>query len=141
MRASRPLPGGLIHRTAHWRVEHCVGPFGLGALVVKPVRHVVHLAELTTGEATELGPLLVKTADVVTKLSRPEQVYVSLWSHAAGKPDHVHFVLQPITTALVERFGARGTRLQMAMLEAGEWPDPGQVEIFATQARTAFAHA
>jgi hypothetical protein len=31
-----PLPGGLIHRTAYWRVEHCIGPLGLGTLTVEP---------------------------------------------------------------------------------------------------------
>ena len=29
-------PGGLIFETGGWRVEHCVGPLGLGTLVVKP---------------------------------------------------------------------------------------------------------
>lgn len=27
-----PLPGGRIHETTHWLVEHCVGPLGLGTL-------------------------------------------------------------------------------------------------------------
>jgi hypothetical protein len=25
-----PLPGGLVHATDRWRVEHCLGPPGLG---------------------------------------------------------------------------------------------------------------
>ncbi len=29
-----PLPGGTIHRTQNWTVEHCVGPLGVGSLVV-----------------------------------------------------------------------------------------------------------
>jgi hypothetical protein len=29
----RPLPGGLIHSTESWLVEHCVGPLGLGDIV------------------------------------------------------------------------------------------------------------
>jgi hypothetical protein len=36
-----PLPGGLIHETSRWRVEHCVGPLGVGTLIVKPKRHVL----------------------------------------------------------------------------------------------------
>ncbi|MCU1427339.1 MAG: hypothetical protein JWL83_1339, partial [Actinomycetia bacterium] len=52
----RPLPGGQIFRTDHWLVEHCVGPLGLGTLVVKPERHVTSVAGLTDDEAIELGP-------------------------------------------------------------------------------------
>ena len=48
-----PLPGGLIHRTGGWLVEHCVGPLGLGTLIVKPGRHVTAVADLTQGEAAE----------------------------------------------------------------------------------------
>jgi hypothetical protein len=51
-------PGGVIHETPHWVVEHCVGPLGPGTLVVKPKRHVVHVADLSSEEADELGPLL-----------------------------------------------------------------------------------
>jgi hypothetical protein len=31
-----PLPGGRIHETTHWLVEHCVGPLAVGTLIVKP---------------------------------------------------------------------------------------------------------
>jgi len=30
----QPLPGGVIHQTESWLVEHCVGPLGLGTLIV-----------------------------------------------------------------------------------------------------------
>jgi hypothetical protein len=30
------LPGGVIAATKHWRLEHCVGPLGVGTLIVKP---------------------------------------------------------------------------------------------------------
>jgi diadenosine tetraphosphate (Ap4A) HIT family hydrolase len=50
----RPLPGGQIFRTDHWLVEHCVGPLGLGTLIVKPKRHVTSVAGLTGDEAAEL---------------------------------------------------------------------------------------
>lgn len=42
----RDLPGGLIHETPHWRVEHCIGPLGVGTLVVKPLRHVERVLAL-----------------------------------------------------------------------------------------------
>jgi ATP adenylyltransferase len=60
------LPGGRIHETTHWRVEHCVGPLGLGTLIVKPRRHVTRVADITDDEAAELGPLLRATSRVAT---------------------------------------------------------------------------
>ncbi len=60
---TRELPGGLIHATAHWRVEHCVGPLGIGTLIVKPIRHVTQVADLDDEEADELGPLLRRTTE------------------------------------------------------------------------------
>ena len=92
-----PLPGGVIHDSGKWLVEHCVGPLGVGTLVVKPKRHVVHVADLDEQETAELGPLLRATADVTSRLTAAEQVYVCLWSHRGGVPVHVHFVVQPVT--------------------------------------------
>jgi hypothetical protein len=37
----RDLPGGRIHDTRHWIVQHSIGPLGVGTLVVKPRRHVL----------------------------------------------------------------------------------------------------
>ncbi len=33
------LPGGLVHATDRWPVEHCLGPPGLGTWIVKSKRH------------------------------------------------------------------------------------------------------
>jgi len=52
------VPGGVIHATDHWIVDHCFGPLGVGTLIVKPKRHVVHVWNLTEGETAELGPVL-----------------------------------------------------------------------------------
>ncbi len=41
----RPLPGGRIDDTAHWLVDHCVGPLGVGTLVVRPKRHVLPVSD------------------------------------------------------------------------------------------------
>ena len=73
-----PLPGGRIHETTHWLVEHCVGPLGLGSLIVKPRRHVTSVADLSAEEASELGPLL-RTASMfaegeVTPADRIEEI-------------------------------------------------------------------
>ncbi|MDA3626537.1 hypothetical protein OU415_13910 [Saccharopolyspora sp. WRP15-2] len=112
-----------MHETRHWVVEHCVGPLGVGTLLVKPFRHVLHLAEVSAGESAELGPLLQRVAAAVEEVVRPEQVYTCLWSHSGGVPGHVHFVVQPATRDLMARFGAYGPALQVAMFGAGEVPD------------------
>jgi len=64
-----PLPGGIIHETSYWLVEHSVGSLGVGTLIVKPRRHVTRVAQLEQAEAEELGPLLQQTAAVVDDLA------------------------------------------------------------------------
>ncbi len=130
------LPGGSIYRTGEWEVEHCTGPLGIGTLIVKPRRHVVHVADLTAAETTELGPLLQRAASVVTELAQPEQVYVCLWSHG---PVHIHFVVQPVDGNLMADFSAHGPKLQLAMFESAQQPDDVQVGDFAEAARRLFA--
>lgn len=130
-----PLPGGLIHETAGWRVEHCVGPLGVGTLVVKPKRHVHYLADLDPRESQELGPLLTQTASVVARLTDAAQVYCCLWSHG---PVHLHFVVQPELDDVVAEHGVYGPRMQAAMFARGEAIDVGAATAFAHQAREAF---
>ncbi|MFC8197459.1 HIT family protein [Streptomyces sp. NPDC057298] len=121
------LPGGTVLRTPLWVVEHCVGPLPLGTLVVKPLRHVLHVADLTPDESAELGPLLRRVTTAVTAVTCPEQVYVCLWSHAGAVPGHIHFVVQPALTADLERYGAYGPALQTAMFAGGAVPDVAAV--------------
>ncbi|GAA4620906.1 hypothetical protein GCM10023196_006710 [Actinoallomurus vinaceus] len=135
---ARPLPGGRIRESSGWVVEHCVGPLGVGTVVVKPLRHVVHVADLDEAESAALGPLLRRTAAAVTEVVRPEQVYVCLWSHAGGVPGHIHFVVQPIIKADMTRFNAGGPELQTAMFRAGEFPDEYEVEEVCMRLRDAF---
>lgn len=134
----RALPGGRIHESAHWIVEHCVGPLGVGALLVKPARHVTGVGELRDDEAAEMGPLLQQSARVVDELVRPEQVYVGLWSHAGRRRVHIHFVVQPATTAAIESLGDYGPALQARMFERAQLPTPHEVELFAERARELF---
>ena len=123
-----PLPGGRIYETPHWLVEHCVGPLGVGTLIVKPKRHVVHVWELTDDEATELGPLLRETSRVAAELVSPEQVYVCLWSHG---PAHIHFVVQPVMRTQMEELEAHGPQLQVEMFDRNEMPPKPEVEAIA----------
>jgi diadenosine tetraphosphate (Ap4A) HIT family hydrolase len=137
----RDLPGGRIHATASWVVEHCVGPLGLGTLIVKPARHVLRVAELTADESLELGPLLQLTCAAITTVVRPDQVYVTLWSHPHGRPAHIHFVLQPVSSEQVDRFHATGPTLQAAMFAAPTMPADADITTIADQIRAAFAAA
>lgn len=134
-----PLPGGVIHEGSHWLVEHCVGPLGVGTLLVKPKRHVTRVAKLTEEEAAELGPLLRRTAAAVDRLLKPEQVYTWLFSDAGGRPVHIHYVVQPATRSAMDEFGAYGPELLTAMFARGEQPASDDVARFAEKAREIFS--
>lgn len=133
-----PLPGGLIHGTPRWLVEHCIGPLEVGTLIVKPRRHVTRVSKLSGAESAELGLLLVRAAAVVDALAEPEQVYVCLWSHAGGVPVHIHWVVQPVTRALMDRYGVLGPALQRSMFDERREPPLAEVELFAERARDTF---
>jgi diadenosine tetraphosphate (Ap4A) HIT family hydrolase len=135
---TRDAPGGCIHETAHWFIDHCIGPLGVGSLIVKPKRHVVHVADLEAEEAAELGPHLRQATAVVAELVEPDQVYVTLWSHAGGVPGHIHFVVQPVTHAQMDEFGMYGPALQVEMFARREVPDPDAAAAFAERARAAW---
>ncbi len=128
-----------MYRTSHWLVEHCVGPLGLGTLVVKPTRHVTAVADLTEAEAVELGPLLQRSSSVASHLVDAEQVYNCLWSHAGGKPAHIHYVVQPVTKDQIDAIGMYGPSLQTAMFASNACPSSEDVERIAVEARRLFS--
>jgi diadenosine tetraphosphate (Ap4A) HIT family hydrolase len=130
------VPGGPIFETPAWRVEHCVGPLGVGTLVVKPKRHVLRVSALDGAEASQMGPVLWNTAAAVEHLTEAKQVYVCLWSHG---PVHLHYVVQPELTEVVERFGGHGPRLQAAMFDGAQPLDLQRAAEFAARARCWFA--
>jgi diadenosine tetraphosphate (Ap4A) HIT family hydrolase len=129
----RELPGGVIQETAGWVVEHCVGPLGVGTLVIKPKRHLTHIWELTEQEALELGPLMRLASIALDELLAPEQVYATLWSHAGGTPVHIHWVLQPVGADRPKDLF--GPHLQVAMFDRGEAPRPAEIETVASELR------
>ncbi len=135
------LPGGRIHTTGHWAVEHCIGPFGVGALIVKPLRHCLRVGELTAEETAELGPLLQRSTSTIEAIVEPDQVYVCLWSHAGWTPGHIHFVLQPSWNKLSQEHQKPGPFLQIDMLKSGQTPPRDEVEAFAERARQLLSKA
>jgi diadenosine tetraphosphate (Ap4A) HIT family hydrolase len=132
----RDLAGGEIHSTTHWSVSHCVGPLGVGTIILAPKRHVLHVWDLDVDESVELGPLLRRCADVVRELTGPDQIYVCLWSHAGGEPGHIHFVVQPVPQPGPD--GPKGPALQMKMFDEGVLPDRDEVAAFCDRARALF---
>jgi hypothetical protein len=101
------------------------------------------VGDLDAGTAAELGILLRDTTRVVEAICQPEQTYVSLWSHAAASPGtarkHLHFVVQPVTAALVVQYGGlRSEQLQARIMASGEGPAVAEVERFCDQARALF---
>ncbi len=131
----RELTGGTIYRSENWAVEHCVGPLGVGTLIVKPVRHVLALGELTPNERAEMGPLLGAASECVQTLTSAGQVYTCLWSHAGWEAVHVHFVVQPSFQRYRDRYPGPGPNLQSAMFKEGNLPPSDDVRRFADAAR------
>jgi diadenosine tetraphosphate (Ap4A) HIT family hydrolase len=131
-------PGGAIASSERWIVDHCVGPLGVGTLIVRPHRHVEHVGDLDEDEASELGPLLRRAAAVVDELVRPSQVYVCLWSHQEREPGHIHFVVQPVTAELMDRYDLHGPGLQKAMFDARDQQTDEAMAEFADAARAAW---
>lgn len=134
------VPGGRIADVGGWVVEHCIGPLGIGTVVVKPARHVVHLADLDADEVAQLGPALTSVARAVSEAATeageaPSQVYATLWSHADREPGHIHFVVQPVGQQVMERFDAHGPRLQLRMFDADEPMDPAEMAAAADRVR------
>jgi ATP adenylyltransferase len=135
----RPLPGGIVHQTTSWVVNHVVGSMNLGTLIVGPREHLVSVADLDDRATAELGPLLRDAARVVEALCEPEQTYVCLWSHGVSARKHLHIAVQPVTADVVARYGGlRSERLQARMMASGDEPDAAAVERFCDQARELF---
>src|ERR1700687_623743 len=114
----QPLPGGTIHSTKRWVVEHCIGPLGVGTLIVKPLRHVTRFAHLTPEEAAEFGPLLHAVTRALGEELGPDQTYICQWSHAGWVAGHIHFVVQPAWNADSGRFARPGPFMQVEMFRA-----------------------
>jgi diadenosine tetraphosphate (Ap4A) HIT family hydrolase len=86
-------PGGTIAESEYWHADHCIGPFGVGALVVKTKEHVESLWELPDGAAAELGPFLRRISGAIVEGLGAERAYLTMW--VDKPPLHVHLVLYP----------------------------------------------
>lgn len=136
----REIPGGIVHQTTRWIVNHAVGRLNLGTLVVVPRDHIVAVADLDDAAAAEMGPLLRDVAQAVETLCQPEQTYVCVWSHGKTERRHLHVLVQPVTATLVAQYGGlRSEQLQVKIMTTGEPVDRADVERFCGDARRYFA--
>jgi diadenosine tetraphosphate (Ap4A) HIT family hydrolase len=86
-------PGGVIHDDPLWVLEHALGPVPLAAwLILKPKRHVEHIAELTPAEANRMGPLIAQISQVMQTALGAERVYLCSFGEVVT---HVHLYLLP----------------------------------------------
>jgi len=100
-------PGGALYEDGLWRLEHTFEPFPMvGWLVLKPLRHVESLADLTPDEAAALGPLLRRITAAMTETLAPARVYSVLLAEAVA---HVHIHLIPRAPDLPKEY--RGPRV------------------------------
>ncbi len=111
MAGHQAVPGGIIAENDWWLADHCLGPYGLGAVVMKTKAHRENLWDLTVAETASLGPFMQQLSASITSGLGAERVYVNLWVDCP--PHHVHFVLQPRYPNNPEELGLRGLELQV----------------------------
>jgi diadenosine tetraphosphate (Ap4A) HIT family hydrolase len=87
------VPGGTIDETEQWHADYCIGPFGVGAVVVKTKDHVESLWELPDAAAAELGPFLRRISGAIVEGLGADRTYLAMW--VDKPPLHVHLVLYP----------------------------------------------
>lgn len=86
-------PGGVIYDDQYWRVDHSTSPVMLpGFLIIKPRRHVEHIALLTAEEMAAFGPLLRNTCRALAHVLHPAKVYATSFGESVS---HVHFYIIP----------------------------------------------
>ncbi len=94
-RGELPAPGGVIYQDASWRLEHILAPIPLaGWLVLKPLRHVEAMADLSSEEAAAFGPLVRRITRAMREVLQPAKVYLCQFSEAEHFA-HIHFHLIP----------------------------------------------
>lgn len=129
---TKTTPPGAVFENDYWLADHCVGAFGVGAIVVKTKAHRENLWELTPEESASLGHVLKTVSEAIVYALGAERVYVSLW--VDQPPYHVHFVLQPRYPGKAEAWGFKGWRLQLLRLLRGK-PDAEQASEAAEKIR------
>jgi diadenosine tetraphosphate (Ap4A) HIT family hydrolase len=129
------VPGGIIAENPWWVADHCLGPYGLGSVVIKTRAHRENLWDLTSAEAAAMGPFMQQMSESITQALGAERVYASLW--VDQPPYHVHFVLQPRYPDhhTPQELGLKGLELQV-FRTLGKAPPEAAMAEAAAQIRT-----
>lgn len=132
---AQPVPGGTIAENPWWVADHCVGPYGLGSVVVKTRTHRENLWDLSVAESASMGPFLQQMSEAIALAMAAERVYVGLW--VDQPPYHVHFVLQPRYPDghHPEELGLKGLELQV-FRTLGKPPSQAEMAEAADRIRT-----
>ena len=85
-------PGGTIYDDSLWLAEHGVDRLVQGYVVLKPLRHVHEVADLTPDEAAALGPALSSLLSGMRTALNTERIYVCSFAETVL---HLHFHLLP----------------------------------------------
>lgn len=91
-------PGGMIHRTRYWILDHAMGqtvgaPLPLkGFLMLKAARHVEHMSDLHPGEAAEFGEVLYYVSRALRVVVKPEKIHYFCMGELVR---HVHWYIVP----------------------------------------------
>ena len=106
--------GGLVHESELFTVTHHghLGHAMAGFIILQPRRHVEHIAEFSSDEAAEFGPLLKLASMALMDVCRPEKVYVCSFGSVVK---HVHFYLIP------QRVGMPNATELLDALAAGKY--------------------
>ncbi|MEM7802244.1 MAG: HIT family protein [Chloroflexota bacterium] len=91
-------PDGILYETEYWIIFLRSRPLlvaGQGFLVLK--RHRESLAELTSEELAEIGPLMQKVQLAYDQVLNPDKVHFALY---AEDVKHIHFHVLPRVSSL-----------------------------------------
>lgn len=94
-----------ILRTPGWDLVHSYNTALEGWLVLVARRHIAALAELTEGEADELGPLVRRVSLALHEVTGCEKTYLAQF---AEHPDHRHVHIHLVPRAVDHPSDARG---------------------------------
>lgn len=76
-----------------WRVAHAIQCALPGWLVVVPSQHITSIAELTSAQASSLGPLLVRLSKALIEVTGCSKTYIAMFAEAEGFQHlHIHVI-------------------------------------------------
>lgn len=93
-RAELVSVGGVVYQDTFWQIEHITPLAVPGWLVLKPIRHLEHVADLCDDEAIRFGPLVQRAAAALRATTIAGKVYVVMFAEREAQA-HIHFHLIP----------------------------------------------